>query len=111
MPDARVVYVDNDPVVWSHGQALLAHGTQVAMVHADLRDPAAVLGHPDLRALIDLDQPVALMCAAVLHFVPDADEPHRIIAEYRDQVVPGSYLAISHGTPADTEDTPRSSAA
>jgi O-methyltransferase involved in polyketide biosynthesis len=103
-PGARVVYVDNDPVVWSHGQALLAHGEQVAMVHADLREPAAVLGHPEVRALIDLDQPVALMCAAVLHFVPDADEPHRIIAEYRDQVAPGSYLAISHGTTGDTED-------
>jgi hypothetical protein len=103
-PDARVVYVDTDPVVWSHGQALLAHGKQVAMVHADLREPAAVLGHPEVRALIDLDQPVALMCAAVLHFVPDADEPHRIIAEYRDQVAPGSYLAISHGTTGDTED-------
>jgi trans-aconitate methyltransferase len=103
-PDVRVVYVDNDPVVWSHGQALLAHGAQVAMAHADLREPAAVLGHPEVRALIDLDQPVALMCAAVLHFVPDADEPHRIMAEYRDQVAPGSYLAISHGTTGETDD-------
>ena len=103
-PGVRVVYVDNDPVVWSHGQALLAHGEQVAMVRADLREPAAVLRHPEVRALIDLDQPVALMCAAVLHFVPDTDEPHRIIAEYRDQVAPGSYLAISHGTTGDTED-------
>jgi trans-aconitate methyltransferase len=74
------------------------------MVHADLREPATVLRHPEVRALIDLDQPVALMCAAVLHFVPDGDEPHRIIAEYRDQVAPGSYLAISHGTTGDTED-------
>jgi trans-aconitate methyltransferase len=103
-PDARVVYVDNDPVVWSHGQALLAHGEQVAMVHADLREPAAVLGNPELRTLIDLDQPVALMCAAVLHFVPDTDEPHRVMAGYRDQLAPGSYLAISHGTTGDTDD-------
>jgi SAM-dependent methyltransferase len=103
-PDVRVVYVDNDPVVWSHGQALLAHGARVAMVHADLRDPAAVLGHPELRALIDLDRPVALMCVAVLHFVPDTDEPHRIVAEYRDRLAPGSYLAISHGDTGRTED-------
>jgi hypothetical protein len=103
-PDARVVYVDNDPVVWSHGQALLAHGAQVAMIRADLRDPAAVLGHPELRALIDLERPVALMCAAVLHFVPDTDEPHRVTAAYRDQVAPGSYLAISHGSTGLTED-------
>jgi trans-aconitate methyltransferase len=103
-PDARVVYVDNDPVVWSHGQALLAHGEQVAMMHGDLRQPAAVLGNPELRALIDLDQPVALMCAAVLHFVPDTDEPHRVTAGYRDQLAPGSYLAISHGTTGETDD-------
>ncbi len=103
-PDACVVYVDNDPVVWSHGQALLAHDRQVAMIHADLRDPLAVLADPELLALIDLTRPVALVCASVLHFVPDSDEPHRIIAEYRDQVAPGSYLAISHGTTGETED-------
>jgi hypothetical protein len=103
-PEARVVYVDNDPVVWSHGQALLAHGEQVAMIHADLREPAVVLGHPDLRDLIDLGRPVALVCASVLHFVPDSEEPHRIIAEYRDRLAPGSYLALSHGTTGTTDD-------
>ena len=103
-PGARVVYVDNDPVVWSHGQALLAHDKQVAMIHADLREPLAVLGNPELLTLIDLSRPVALVCASVLHFVPDSDEPHRIIAEYRDQLAPGSYLVISHGTTGLTED-------
>jgi hypothetical protein len=103
-PDTRVVYVDNDPVVWSHGQALLARGEQVAMIHGDLREPAAVLGNPELGALIDLDRPVALMCAAVLHFVPDTDEPHRVMAAYRDQLAAGSYLAISHGTTGETDD-------
>jgi len=103
-PEARVVYVDIDPVVWSHGQALLAYGEQVAMVHADLRETAAVLGHPEVLGLIDLSRPVALVCASVLHFVPDSDEPHRIIAEYRDRLAPGSYLAISHGTTGTTDD-------
>src|SRR5690349_19986517 len=103
-PEARVVYVDIDPVVWSHGQALLAHGEQVAMVHADLREPAVVLGNPDLLALIDLTRPLALVCAAVLHFVPDSDEPHRVIADYRDRLAAGSYLAISHGSTGLTED-------
>jgi O-methyltransferase involved in polyketide biosynthesis len=103
-PDSRVVYVDIDPVVWSHGQALLAHGDQVAMVRADLREPDAVLGHPDLLALLDLTQPVAVVCASVLHFVPDEDDPYRIIAEYRDHLAPGSYLAISHGTTGTTEE-------
>ncbi len=105
-PDSRVVYIDNDSVVWSHGQALLAHGDQVAMVHADLREPAAVLEHPDLLARVDLARPVAVVCASVLHFVADSDEPYRIMAEYRDRMAPGSYLAISHGTTGTAENDP-----
>jgi SAM-dependent methyltransferase len=105
-PDARVVYVDNDPVVWSHGQALLADGNQVVMVLADLREPGAVLDHPDTARLLDLSKPVAVLCASVLHFVPDEAEPHRIIAEYRDRIAPGSYLAISHGTTGTPENDP-----
>ena len=105
-PDAHVVYVDNDPVVWSHGQALLARGEQVAMVHADLREPAAVLRQPEVLRLVDLARPVALVCAGVLHFVSDEEEPHRIIAEYRDHLAPGSYLAISHGTTGTAENDP-----
>jgi len=103
-PGARVVYVDNDPVVWSHGQALLASGDQVAMVCADLRKPYDVLGHPEVLRLIDLAQPVAVICACTLHFVPDQDEPYRVIAEYRDRLVPGSYLAITHGTREEDPD-------
>ena len=105
-PDSRVVYVDIDPVVWSHGQALLAHGDQVAMVRADLRDPATVLRHPDVLALLDLTRPVAVVCASVLHFVADEYDPYRIIAEYRDHMAPGSYLAISHGATATAEEDP-----
>jgi hypothetical protein len=101
-----VVYVDIDPVVWSHGQALLACGDRVAMVHADLRKPATVLRHPDVLALLDLTQPIAVVCASVLHFVADEDGPHRIIAEYRDHMAPGSYLAISHGATATAEEDP-----
>jgi SAM-dependent methyltransferase len=105
-PDARVAYVDNDPVVWSHGQALLADGHHVTMVFADLRKPGEVLEHPDVRALLDLSQPVAVLCASVLHFVSDAEDPHRIIAEYRDRIAPGSYLVISHGTTGTAENDP-----
>jgi len=105
-PDARVVYVDNDPVVWSHGQALLAHSGQVAMVRADLREPAVVLRHPDVLGLLDFAQPVAVVCASVLHWVADEEDPHRIIAEYRDHLAPGSYLAISHGPTGTADDDP-----
>jgi S-adenosyl methyltransferase len=94
----RVVYVDNDPVVASHGRALLASGDQVAMVLADLRDPASILGHPDVARLLDLSQPVAVLCTSTLHFVEDEAEPHKVIAEYRDHLPAGSYLAITHGT-------------
>ncbi len=103
-PGARVVYVDNDPVVASHGRALLASGGQVGMVLGDLRDPAGILRHPDVLALLDLAQPVAVLCTSTLHFIADEAQPHAIIAEYRDRMAPGSYLAISHGT---LEEDPR----
>jgi hypothetical protein len=105
-PDACVVYVDNDPVVWAHGQALLANGDRVAMVHADLRKPAEVLQHSDVLGLLDLAQPVAVVCTSVLHFVPDEEEPHRIIAEYRGHMAAGSYLAITHGPLVTAEEDP-----
>jgi SAM-dependent methyltransferase len=100
-PDARVVYVDNDPVVASHGRALLASGDQVGMVSGDLRDPGAILRHPGVLGLLDLARPVAVLCTSTLHFIADEAQPHKIIAEYRDHLAPGSYLAITHGTLED----------
>jgi hypothetical protein len=97
-PDVRVVYVDNDPLVASHGRALLASRDRVAMALADLRDPAGVRRHLDVAGLLDWTQPIAVLCTSTLHFVADEDEPHKIIAEYRDYMAPGSYLAITHGT-------------
>lgn len=102
-PDARVVYVDHDPVVWSHSQALLAHTDLAANVLADLTKPADVLGAPEVLRLLDFARPVALLCTATLHFVSDADNPHKAIAEYRDHLAPGSYLAISHGSAEDED--------
>lgn len=97
-PGARVVYVDNDALVASHGRARLASGNQASMVLGDLRDPASILQHPAVLGLLDLAQPVALLCTLTLHFIADEMEPHKIIAGYRDHLAPGSYLAISHGT-------------
>jgi SAM-dependent methyltransferase len=97
-PGARVVYVDIDPVVASHGRALLASGSQVGMVLGDLRDPAGILQHPDVTGLLDLTRPLAVLCTSTLHFIGDEADPHKVIAEYRDHLAPGSYLAISHGT-------------
>ena len=96
-PDARVVYVDNDAMVVTHSRALLA-GEHTIAVQADLREPEAIVGHPEVRKLIDFDRPVALLLLAILHFVPDDQDPHGIVARFRDALPPGSYLAISHGT-------------
>jgi SAM-dependent methyltransferase len=97
-PGVRVVYVDNDPVVASHGQALLATRDRVAMAFADLCEPGRVLGQPEVRDLIDWTQPTVVLCTCTLHFVSDKAEPHAVIAEYRDRMAPGSYLVITHGT-------------
>jgi SAM-dependent methyltransferase len=105
-PAARVAYVDNDPVVWSHGQALLTEANRAVMVHADLRDPDAILGHPEVVELLDLSRPVAVLCASSLHFIPDQDEPGRILAAYRDRLAPGSFLVISHASVVAPQDDP-----
>ena len=96
-PDARVVYVDNDPMVVTHSRALLAGDNTVA-IQADFREPEALLGHPEVRGLIDFDQPIALLLMAILHFLPDEQEPFGIVARFRDALPTGSHLAISHGT-------------
>jgi len=92
-PKARVAYVDNDPVVLTHARALLATDG-VTAAEADLRDPAAVLGHPALRAVIDPAKPAAVIFGAVLHFL-NADAARAVIAGYTSRMVPGSYLIIT----------------
>ncbi|MEY9909614.1 hypothetical protein ABIA35_005853 [Catenulispora sp. MAP12-49] len=95
-PDASVVYVDNDPLVTVHGRALLADEDRTRVFEGDLRDPKAILTHPDVTALIDFEKPVALLLVAVLHFFPDADDPAGVIAALTENLVPGSHLVISH---------------
>lgn len=90
---ARVVYVDNDPVVVSHAQALL-QAPGVAAVAADITDPDAVLARPEVKALIHLDEPVGVILASVLHFF-DVETVKRVISGYLTPLVPGSYLAVS----------------
>jgi hypothetical protein len=96
-PEARVVYVDNDAMVVTHSRALLA-GDNTLAVQADLREPDVILKHPEVRELIDFDQPIALLLVAILHFLPDDQDPLGIVARFRDALPAGSYLAISHGT-------------
>ncbi|GHE08217.1 SAM-dependent methyltransferase [Streptomyces alanosinicus] len=96
--DVRVAYVDNDPIVKAHADALLSRAGTTSIVLADLRDPQSVIDHPEVRRVIDFGQPVALFLVAILHFIPDADEPERIVATLRDALPAGSFLVLSHAT-------------
>jgi hypothetical protein len=96
-PDARVVYIDVDPVVLTHGRALL-DAPGVSILQGDVRQPEKILSDPDLRKLIDLDEPVAVLMLAILHFVDDDDDPPGIVSRLRAAMAPGSYLTISHVT-------------
>jgi S-adenosyl methyltransferase len=95
---ARVVYVDIDPVAVAHSRQILAGNSAATAIQADLRDPELILGHPQVQALLDFDQPIGLMLVAILHAVPDSDAPYGIVARLRDALAPGSYLTISHAT-------------
>jgi O-methyltransferase involved in polyketide biosynthesis len=97
-PAARVVYVDWDPVAVTHGQAILADNDRTAVVGADLRDPEPIFDDPQVRRLIDPSKPTAILLIAVLHFVPDEQQPVELIARIAGCVAPGSYVAISHAS-------------
>jgi hypothetical protein len=93
--DAHVVYVDNDPVVVRHAQALLATPRTVA-IYGDLNRPDEILDDPGVRRMIDLGRPVAVLLISVLHFIPDEAGTAASVARLRDAMAPGSYLVISH---------------
>jgi hypothetical protein len=93
-----VVYVDLDPVAVAHSQQILAGNPNATVIQEDLRRPDRILGHADVRRLIDFSQPVAVMLAAVLHFVSAEDDPAAIVATLRAATAPGSYLVMSHGS-------------
>jgi SAM-dependent methyltransferase len=97
-PEARVMYVDIDPVAVAHARALLAGKPGVGALEADLRRPIDIVDHPDVTDLLDFSQPVAVVLFAVLHFIPEADDPFAIVAQLRDAIVADSYIAVSHVT-------------
>ncbi len=100
-PESRVVYVDNDPIVLAHARALLkgAPEGRTAYIEADLREPEKILASRAVAETLDLNRPVVLMLVAILHFLPDGDDPARIVATLLDALPPGSYLVASHVTP------------
>jgi hypothetical protein len=98
-PESRVAYVDYDPIVAVHSRALLAGDeSRTTVVLADVREPKSILDHPQVRDLLDFDRPVAVLMVALLHFVAHEEDAAGIVAAFRDALVPGSALVISHGT-------------
>ncbi|WP_433755271.1 SAM-dependent methyltransferase [Nocardia sp. CA-135398] len=98
--DARVVYVDNDPIVLAHARALMSSTREgkTAFIHADLHDPASILRDPSLTATLDLNRPVAIMLVAIMMYFRDSDDPQAIIENLLESVPSGSFLVITHPT-------------
>jgi hypothetical protein len=99
--DSRVVYVDNDPIVLIHAKALLTGTSEghTAFIQADLREPEEILRNPATVEVLDFDAPIALILVAILHFLPDEDDPASVVRTLVDALPSGSYLVASHVTP------------
>lgn len=97
-PAVKVVYVDHDPVAVEHGRVVLADNDAAGVVNADLLNPQVIINNPVVKGLLDLEQPVAMLLVAILHFVEDADDPYAVVAELRDALAPGSLLVLTHAS-------------
>jgi hypothetical protein len=93
--DARTVYVDRESVAYEHARLMLEDNPNAAVLQADMRDVAGVLGHPEIGHLLDFDQPVAVLTCAVLPYFSDEDDPGGMLRAYREHLTAGSYLAVS----------------
>ncbi|MEU2399350.1 SAM-dependent methyltransferase [Streptomyces pseudogriseolus] len=95
-PEARVMYVDHDPVAVAHSKVVLEGNGRAGILAADLRKPQEILGSDEVGQLIDLNRPVALLLVAILHFVEEADDPYGAVAELSEALAPGSMLVLTH---------------
>jgi S-adenosyl methyltransferase len=94
-PGVRVVYVDNDPIVLAHGEALLTGDDDTALIQADLRRPDLILSHPKVGQMIDFSRPVAVLFVSVLQFVPDDEQAAGVVRAFRERLSAGSRVVIS----------------
>lgn len=105
-PDARVVYVDIDPMVLVQGRAILDENYRTQVVTGDVREVRNILDGPDVREFLDFDRPVAVMLVGMLHYL-SPEIADSVVAAYRDALVPGSYLFLTSlvdtGLPAQQE--------
>ncbi|RAY16640.1 SAM-dependent methyltransferase [Actinomadura craniellae] len=104
-PAAHTVYVDNDPIVLAHGRALLTEVGVATVIQGDLYEPEKIFNDPALTALIDLDRPVGIILAAIVHHVPDERDPAAVVRGLHDFVAPGSHFVLTHLH--DSGDDPR----
>ncbi|GIH17742.1 SAM-dependent methyltransferase [Rugosimonospora africana] len=95
-PEARVTYVDIDPVAVAESLEILEGNGRATAIRADMRHPETILAHKSVRELLDFDQPIGLLLAAVLHFVPEDDTAYGLVRQLLDALPPGSYMAVSH---------------
>lgn len=102
-PAARVVYVDNDPSAYVHGQALLADDSSTRVVLGDIREPDTLLAMPEIVGFLDLTKPVGLILNAVIHHVLDEEGPFRIVDHYKQVLAPGSYMQLTHFVDASAQ--------
>jgi hypothetical protein len=100
-PESRVAFVDIDPLAVAHSRDILARNKRASVLQQDVRRPERILGAPQVRQLLDLEQPVAVLVVALFHYVSDADDPADILSRLTAPLAPGSYVALSHLT-ADT---------
>lgn len=102
-PDATVIYADNDPKILGNARGLLADAPHTFFIDGDLLAPASIMVSDTVRDNIDFKRPVALVLAALLHFVPDSEDPWGLVQTYMDVLPTGSYLILSHGTPDEQD--------
>lgn len=95
-PDARVVYVDNDPFVVAHGRALLAVDDNIAVLEADVGDPTMIQQHPDVQRLINFDEPLGIIFGITLSFLNDDEDPAGVVKSWSDRMAPDSRVFITH---------------
>jgi SAM-dependent methyltransferase len=101
-PDARVVYVDIDPIAVEQSRSLLTSNPYARVIQGDLRFPETILNDPEVLGLLDFSRPVAVLTVAVLHFVPDSAGPAAIVERLGKAMAPGSYLVLSHLGPDES---------
>ena len=94
-PDARIIYVDNDPVVLAHARALLVDDDLTYVIQADVRDPGSILNHPETRRRLDFTEPIALMFVGLFYFIAE-DALDGLVERYSQALAPGSHLLLTH---------------